>query len=198
VAALALVAGYFAPRRSGFCNSLCPVLPVEKLYGQAPLVALGSARCGDCARCTPVGCIDLVGRRSAVRSVRGVRGEQWLRSPFGVFACAFPGFVIGYFTTANGAGATALGTYAHVTMWSAGSLVLIAAFVLVTRVRASRMLLVLGGLSVGIYYWFAAPKLAEAYGGGAGAWIGLRGVALCFVGLWLLQGLRRERRSLAY
>ncbi|MBL0173295.1 MAG: hypothetical protein IPP90_21935 [Gemmatimonadaceae bacterium] len=194
VAALALVAGYLAPRRSGFCNSLCPVLPVEKLYGQSPLLALGSARCGDCARCTPVGCIDLVGRRSAVQSVEGVRGEQWLLSPFGAFACAFPGFVIGYFTTVNGAGATALGTYGHVGLWSIGSLGLMAAIVRVTHVRASRMLLILGALSAGVYYWFAAPKLANAFGGGAAWAIGVRSLALGLVGFWLWRGVQRQWR----
>jgi hypothetical protein len=37
VAALALVAGVLYARRAGFCNAICPALPVEKLYGQAPL-----------------------------------------------------------------------------------------------------------------------------------------------------------------
>lgn len=194
VAALALMAGYLAPRRSGFCNSLCPVLPVEKLYGQSPLVAMGSARCGDCARCTPVGCIDLVGRRSAVQSVVGIRGEQWLLSPFGAFACAFPGFVIGYFTTTNGDGATAASTYAHVALWSLGSVAVLGMIARVIRVRASLMLLALGGLSAGIYYWYAAPRLAAAFGGGATMGIGTRIFALCLVSLWFVHGMRRPWR----
>ena len=32
-------------RKAGFCNALCPILPVERLYGQAPLVAAGNPRC---------------------------------------------------------------------------------------------------------------------------------------------------------
>lgn len=48
VALLALTMGFLMARRSGFCNSICPVLPVEKLYGQSPLLNVGSARCSEC------------------------------------------------------------------------------------------------------------------------------------------------------
>ncbi|MDX1396662.1 MAG: hypothetical protein R3195_19940, partial [Gemmatimonadota bacterium] len=34
----ALVLGSYFAARSGFCNGVCPVLPVERLYGQHPLI----------------------------------------------------------------------------------------------------------------------------------------------------------------
>lgn len=189
VAALALASGLVASRRAGFCNSLCPVLPVEKLYGQAPVLDVGSARCVDCNRCVSLGCPDLAGRKSAVQSVAGGRGRPWILSPFGLFACAFPGFIIGYFTTADGPLSLALSTYATVGMWAAGSVGVAA--LLLGRVRAARALLVLGTASIGLYYWFAAPRLADAYGGTAMAGQVLRALALAGIAAWAWRGWRR-------
>lgn len=192
VAALAHASGFVLSRRAGFCNSICPVLPVEKLYGQAPLVPIGSSRCVSCDRCTPSACIDLAGRKSAVQSARGERGAPWLGSPFALFACAFPGFVIGYFSTQNGDLATLTQVYVHIAQGAAISLAVSASIVSLARVRANTALIALGGVAAGAYYWYAAPKLAEAYGGNALAGTITQWVALAFVGLWLWRALRRE------
>ncbi len=189
VAALALASGLVASRRAGFCNSLCPVLPVEKLYGQAPLLEVGSARCGDCNRCVTLACPDLAGRKSAVQSLTGGRGRQWILSPFGLFACAFPGFIIGYFRTADGPMSHALATYATVGQWGLGSVV--AAALLLGWLRRVRALLMLGSVSIGTYYWFAAPRLADAYGGTAMAGQVLRALVLVGIVAWTWRAWRR-------
>lgn len=70
VAVLALALGLVFSRRAGFCNAVCPVPPVEKLYGHMSLVRLGTPRCTDCNLCTPVGCIDLAGRKTTAQTRR--------------------------------------------------------------------------------------------------------------------------------
>ena len=192
VAVLALASGFLASRRAGFCNTLCPVLPVEKLYGQSPLLQLGSARCSDCNRCTTVGCIDLAGRRSLAQSVSGTRGPAWLLSPVGIFVALFPGFIYGYFTTADGPLSTALATYGTVALWSGVSLLVVFILVQITRPRAAVAHAVLGGLSLGIYYWFAAPKLADAYGASATIGAGLQVAMLTLVAVWMFRAIKRE------
>ena len=52
VAALAMIMGSVLPLKAGFCNAICPVLPVERLYGQRPLVKVTNPRCQPCAGCT--------------------------------------------------------------------------------------------------------------------------------------------------
>ena len=42
VALAALVLGIFFEGKAGFCNSICPVLPVERLYGQSPLMQVSN------------------------------------------------------------------------------------------------------------------------------------------------------------
>jgi nitrite reductase (NADH) large subunit len=192
VAALALAGGFVASRRAGFCNTICPVLPVEKLYGQSPLLTLGSSRCAACNRCTPTACPDLAGRRSLAQSVSGTRGASWLVSPVGILVALFPGFIYGYFTTADGPLATAGATFGTIALWSGVSLVGTVLLVVLTRLRTALALLLLGGASVGMYYWFAAPRLAEAYGASAAVGTGLRVLLLGLVVVWLVRALRRE------
>lgn len=193
VAGLALAAGFVVSRRGAFCNALCPVLPVEKLYGQSPLVDVGSARCTDCNRCAALGCYDLAGRKSAAQSAPGGRSSNWLLTPFGAFAAAFPGFVIGYFNTVNGEFSTAWDVYTTVAMWSAGSLLLATLIVRGTKARPALALFVLGAASITAYYWFAAPLLVTAYGGGAGLGAIVRVLALLGIAAWAWRGWHRLR-----
>lgn len=192
VALLALGSGFLFARRAAFCNGLCPVLPVEKLYGQHPLLRIGTARCGTCTVCTPSGCIDLAGPKTMAQTLGPARKDaSWLFTPFGIFAAAFPGFVIGYFTTQNGAFASAADIYAHVLAYSAASYILVAGVVTTLSVPASIVTVLLGGVSVALYYWFAATSLASSYGGGAMAAGVLRVVMLLLAGAWTLRALGR-------
>lgn len=189
VAVLALVVGLRTPRRAGFCNSLCPVLPVEKLYGQAPLLKVSSARCVTCDLCTRTGCIDLAGGKSARQSLRR-RTVGWLFSPFGIMAAAFPGFIIGYFTLENGGLGTVIDVYLHVGTWAAGSLALVVGMTSLLRPSVAKMLPLLGALSVGLYYWYAAPGLATSYGGTTGAGTVVRILAMALLAGWLWNALQ--------
>jgi len=197
VGVLALVVGFRSPRRAGFCNSLCPVLPVEKLYGQAPLLKVASARCRTCDLCTRAGCIDLVGGKSARQSLRR-RGQQWLLSPFGVFAAAFPGFIIGYFTLENGAIATAGSVYLHVGTWALGSLLVVTLLMNLVRPQVALALPLLGGLSAGLYYWYAAPGLATAYGIGTSGAVAVRASAAALLAAWLWNAFRTRHQEPAF
>jgi hypothetical protein len=96
VALLALGLGLIFEKRAGFCSGICPVLPVERLYGQSPLTLVANPRCRPCTLCITRGCLDL----SQSKSIAQVLGRQrrthaWLHSGFGVFAAGFPGCVLG-------------------------------------------------------------------------------------------------------
>ena len=85
VALLALILGAFFNAKAGFCNSICPVLPVERLYGQAPLLKTDNARCESCSLCTPRGCIDVAPGKSIAHTVGiAMAGKRWLGTGFGV------------------------------------------------------------------------------------------------------------------
>ncbi|HEX9728796.1 MAG TPA: hypothetical protein VGA37_09860 [Gemmatimonadales bacterium] len=190
---VAVVMGLRFDAKAGFCNAFCPVLPVERLYGQAPLAHLSNPRCVPCTHCTSHGCIDLVPRKSIAHTVyvRGNgAGTGWLATPFGLFAAAFPGFVVGYFTTADAALAQAGAVYLHVGVWSGASLALVGLLTLALQVPLAKAAPVLGATAVTLYYWYAGPSLADALHLGALGGHVLRGAAGILVLSWLLRHVR--------
>lgn len=196
VALLALGAGLVFSRRAGFCNSLCPVLPVEKLYGQLPLIPVPSAICPDCNACAARGCIDLSGGRALEQSVgKGRAGWRWLVTPVGGFAALFPGFVVGYFTTTNGPLDTAVAVYGHLGLWMLGSWFLVAVLVAAFRLSAHKALPLLGALALGAYYWYAAPGLATAYGFPEVGPALVRGAAALLLAVWLSRAVPQLRSN---
>lgn len=194
VALLSVAGGLAFSRRAGFCNSICPVLPVEKLYGQSPLIRVGSAVCPDCTGCAVRGCIDLAGGDSLAQSVGARRGEglRWLGSPMGAFALVFPGFVLGYFSTTNGSPAEGAAVYLEAGRWMLISALAFGIPVAALRVNGRVALPILGAASLGIYYWYAAPVLATAYGLDALGPVLLRGALLLLIAAWLVRALRLE------
>jgi nitrite reductase (NADH) large subunit len=190
VTALAFALGWFVKAKGGFCNSICPVLPVEKLYGQAPLFGVRNARCVPCSHCTVKGCHDLDPTTSARHAAENGGGPRaWMTTPFGLFAAAFPGFIFGYFQLTDGGLEQILPVYGTILGYAAISLVLFVALALVLRIPTHRLLPFLGALSVGIYYWYAAPASFDAFalpGGEVVRWI-----LLAFVAWWLVRALKQ-------
>lgn len=192
VAVAALALGALFQMKAGFCNAICPVLPVERLYGQRPLLKIGNPRCPSCTLCTKTACIDLVPQKSIAQTLGGARDTHaWTFQPFGIFAAAFPGFVFAYYTTADvslgGAGAV----YLHVLIWAAVSYVLVTAAVRVFNLGAGPTLTVLAAAAAGLYYWYASPIVAETLGAAVVGTAALRVAALALVAVWLWHGFFR-------
>lgn len=190
VAMLALLLGAVYDAKAGFCNAICPVLPVERLYGQFPLLPSENPRCPSCTACTAGTCIDLSPTRSLLESIGSTTGQSWLRRPYGIFAAAFPGFVIGYYTTSDVPLAQAGSVYLQVLVCAAISYATVASVTALTGIDGSVVLPVLAGTAAGSYYWFAAPLIAQALGVPRSVGTGMRVVALLFVAAWLSSALR--------
>jgi hypothetical protein len=195
--ALAIVGGLVFRWKAGFCNAFCPMLPVERLYGQDPLVDVGNGRCGACVSCTPGACIDLTPRKSIPQLLGQARkSDAWLRTPFGVFTTAFPGLVLGYWLTtgplaparATGIDWTALAfAYGTVATCALGTTLLLRGWARArkwtwrTTTRAS------AALSAAGYYGLTAGTWAVAWNLGGGAAWTLRISAWLLVAVWLIR-----------
>ena len=88
-----------------------------------------------------------------------------------------------------------MSVYLTVLAWAAASYVVVGGIAWMWRLRAERAVRTCGGLAFGLYYWFAAPGLAAAYGGAhdpstdgspVGPWI-VRAAALGLLALWLVR-----------
>jgi hypothetical protein len=190
VALLAILLGAAYDMKAGFCNALCPVLPVERLYGQSPLLTVSNQRCRVCTACSAA-CIDISPHRAVSQQLGNSGGSlAWIAKPFGLFAAAFPGFVFGYFTIADGPLAAAWSVYLHVGAWAAVSGLGIVAVTLAFKLRSAVVLPVVAAVAVGIYYWYAFPPFTEAIGLGAVTARGGQIVLLILISVWLLRALR--------
>ncbi len=185
VAALALLLGARFGRKAGFCNSICPVLPVERLYGQNPLLPAGNAYCSSCSRCVSQGCIDLAPGKSIAQTLGTAQlSHAWLQTGFGAFAAGFPGFVLGYYLTANGPLATAGDVYLTIGGWTVLSYLLTQLAVRSFDPGAMTAIRVLGALAIGIYYWFVAAVVTDHLGLVDGTTGAVRVIALSLLGMW--------------
>ena len=182
----ALAGGWRFEHKAGFCNTICPVLPVERLYGQRPLLRVANTRCRPCVGCTARGCLDR-SRADALRTAIGQRAasETWVRSPFGGFAAAFPGLIVGYFTVGNTSLAGAPAVIGHVLLAVAVSVLVVVLLVRLLRVSSGSGLPLLGALAAGHYYWYTAPVISAAWQLPSGATWGIRIAALLLIAAWL-------------
>jgi hypothetical protein len=188
VALLALVLGAFFDLKAGFCNAICPILPVERLYGQHPLVEVGNPRCNPCTMCTPKGCIDLAPTKSIAQTLGNTRrSHAWLLTGYGAFAAAFPGFVVGYYTTQDGPLATAGAVYGNVAVWALGSYLATAILVRLLDSSASRAMVVLAAAAAGLYYWYAASTITTAFAIEGMPTVVIRVAGLALVAVWFLR-----------
>jgi hypothetical protein len=91
-AIVAFVMGSFFEMRSGWCTSLCPIHPVEKLYGTNPAISFKNARCDLCELCSNP-CPD-----STPEMTPTLTGTTKLQRFLGSFLVgSFPGFVWGWY-----------------------------------------------------------------------------------------------------
>ena len=189
---LALLLGARYASRSAFCNALCPVLPVERLYGQAPLLAVERGRCTACSVCTPRGCIDLAEDKAARQVLGNARqGDRWLLTPFGLFAAALPGFILGYASVPDAGWTQAGPTYAATIGGSLASVAGTALLVRLTRATPARAVTLLAAVSGTIYYWVTAPMVARTFALGPTFVASVRTAALLLVGAWIVRIARR-------
>jgi nitrite reductase (NADH) large subunit len=90
-----LVGGFFFAGKSGWCGTFCPLLPVQKLYGQTPAVVVKNAHCSSCVGCVK-NCYDFNPRVAAVADMHD--DDKLSVSYRKIFAGTFPGFVVAFFT----------------------------------------------------------------------------------------------------
>lgn len=192
VGVLALLLGALYETRSAFCNALCPVLPVEQLYGQAPLLKVARGRCDTCTVCTPRGCLDLSEQKALPQAIGPARRtNEWLLTPLGAFAAALPGFVLGYNLVADGPLGTAPRVYGVILGAALASWLLCAGGVRAFGIRMGTALVGLAAAAGGVYYWYAGPSVATHLGAGAGLSWAVRVAGLAIVAVWAPQALRK-------
>ena len=147
--------------RSGWCNTLCPIHPVEKLYGFSPAIKVQNMRCDTCKKCmTP--CPD------STRSMNpSITGPTLVEKSAGHFMIGgFAGFIWGWYRMPDYHGDAGVTGIVSAYFWPyAGAMVSLAIYVALRawacRSKADRALLVkvFAAAAVSTYYWYRIPAL---------------------------------------
>lgn len=159
VAGAALFTGWYFERKSGWCSGLCPVAPVERLYGARPMVSLQNAFCSSCESCVQV-CPDTTPGLSRTASVSGKSGFTAATFMVG----AFPGFVWGWFQVPGYSGSEG---WSHLGqaygLPFAAAAVTLALFLILRRSligpRRDVLARIFAAAAVSTYYWYGLPAL---------------------------------------
>lgn len=160
-AGIAIAMGMAFEWRSGWCTSLCPIHPVEKLYGFSPAVTVRNARCVSCRRCT-VPCPDST--RSMTAVVTGpLPLDRWLGHGL---TGSFVGFIWGWYQLPDYQGPIGVSEIAvSYLLPFGGGLATLAAYTLLRKLlggsKTTRNLLarVFAAAAVCTYYWYRLPAL---------------------------------------
>jgi nitrite reductase (NADH) large subunit len=158
---VAVLTGLLFRGKSGWCTGMCPMLPVERLYGQAPWIRLGDIQCGDCVSCTRH-CPDRMPGAVAMAELasQSVGGKRRARLRL-LFAAVFPGFVAGYFLVPSVPAVTASKVVVGMVSFSVLSGVV---FAYLDHLAAQFRFALMAG--------FAASAISLYYGLGADSFVG--------------------------
>lgn len=147
----AFMGGLFFKGMSGWCSSICPILSVERLYGQTPFKQVGSIHCHPCVGCVK-NCFDLNPMTASLEDQYD-HDDRYVRQRH-IFAGLFPGFILAFFTASPADGFVWL--YAHFIIYSGFSLALFYTLNRCYRGRKNRVSLLFAAAAINTYYWFAS------------------------------------------
>ena len=209
VLGLAFAGGLVFKGRSGWCGTFCPLAPIQRTYGQAPLVVVKNGYCSPCVGCQK-SCYDFNPRAAVFSDLYDDDPRHAAQRR--LFMALLPGLVLGYFlqgpAPAYGPlwqGVVLLGACCA----SAGLYMLVLAFLPAasttpaTPANPYRVALAFGVLALSAFYWFAGPLVVHTVAGLLGTeppallLEPVRYSGLLLAALLAASGLRAERRWLA-
>lgn len=186
----AFAGGLVFKGKSGWCSSICPLLPVQRVYGQTPYVMVPNSHCQTCVGCTK-NCYDFNPRVAWLADMADP--DRHYTGYWRFFVGAFPGLILCYFTLPQHISTG--GNYGRFAVYigvSAASFFLAETLL---KVSAHRITTVYAAAAISLYYWYAPRVLSRTITGEAdAAWLvwGLRGIVWALAAAWVLRTWHKE------
>lgn len=156
----ALLAGVLFKGKSGWCSSICPLLPLQRVYGQTPFAKVPNSHCQPCVGCTK-NCYDF--RPSVAYQADLHEPDPEWTAPRKLFVAALPGFVLGFFTLVGQQGLPLGQVYGQLALFFLGSVGLFYAVQALLPVSTSVTVAIWASVAISIFYWFAGVTLANSF-----------------------------------
>lgn len=156
---ISFIAGFFFEWKSAWCSGLCPVHPVEKLYGANTMLSVPNAHCAECRNCV-IPCPDstpnmhpLIATRNVYQVIAGY-----------LLVSSFPGFIWGWFQLPDHLPVSTpvqlLLIYTYPVGGAALSMIVFFLFKKVMGKKRELLLInIFAAAAVACYYWFRIPSL---------------------------------------
>jgi len=154
--ALAFFGGVFFEGKSGWCGTFCPLSPIERAYGQTPVMVVPNSYCSICNNCQK-NCYDINPNATIFNELAD--DSAWYVGHRKLFFGALPGFIYWFFTTSD-PGLIGYGPYlaglAQSVFLTLG-IFLVAAYL--TPLRLFHVVQLFTVSAILIFYWFGAPAV---------------------------------------
>jgi nitrite reductase (NADH) large subunit len=183
----AFVAGTFFKGKSGWCSSMCPLLPVQRIYGQTPFLTLPNSHCQPCVGCTK-NCYDFNPEVAYLADLHDDDSHWSAYRKF--FVGAFPGIIYAYFKASSGTTAGLYVQFALYALASAGIFYLLDAFL---KVSANVRTALFGAVALNLFYWYGIKVVLGSAAPDAIVWPFRVALAAATV-VWLVRTWRKEPR----
>ena len=156
----AFVAGIAFKGKSGWCSSICPLLPLQRVYGQTPFANVPNSHCQPCVGCTK-NCYDF--RPSAAYQADLHEPDPAWTSPRKLFVAALPGFVLGFFTLVHYTGIALPQVYLRLALYFLGSVGLFYALQALLGISTTVTVAIWAAVAINIFYWYSGVILADSF-----------------------------------
>jgi len=177
MAVIGVTAGFFYEWKSVWCSGLCPIHPVEKLYGENVLFTVPNAHCDKCMRCVTA-CPDATPN---VNPGSGVKNVYQKITAFLIIG-GLPGFIWGWFHIPDQIKLTTFAEFFSVyKLPMLGLMVSLFIYslikIFISRKDNNKLTAFFAASGVSCYYWYRIPSLF-GFGifGSDGVLVNLRGI----------------------
>jgi NADPH-dependent 2,4-dienoyl-CoA reductase/sulfur reductase-like enzyme/ferredoxin len=193
----AFIGGMIFKGKSGWCSSICPLLPVQRIYGQTPFLLVANTHCQPCVGCAK-NCYDFNPKVAYLADLHENDATWSAGRKF--FVAAFPGLILGFFRVPSVPTASIGLIYGELALYVAAS---VAAFVLLDAfigVSTHKLTTLYAVVALNAFYWYAFPVIVKAVSGiespTALTWAA-RVVVLGLTVAWVGRTYIKERKFLA-
>ncbi len=196
VLGLALLGGLIFKGKSGWCSTVCPLLPVQRLYGETPFVTVRNAHCEPCLGCAK-NCYDFNPTVAKLADLDD--NDQRFAAPRRFFAAAFPGLVIGFFSMPDVPEQSTAWVYGQIGLSVAVSIAVYTAVETFSSASAHQLTSLFAAAALNAFYWFNLPTLVDTIGSSPPdavltplTWVGRISVVATTIP-WLVRTFAKER-----
>jgi nitrite reductase (NADH) large subunit len=158
---VAFVGGLMLKGRSGWCGTFCPLGPIQRVYGLAPLVVVRNGYCAPCLGCQK-NCYDFNPRGAAFADMDDADPRYAAQRQ--LFYGLLPGLILGYFMQGP---SPAYGEPLHLVIILAACCASAGLYQLLTSflpVGPFHVALVFAAVAIGGFYWFSGPTIVSTVG----------------------------------